>query len=648
MQGAPVGRLLAAPAPGTLLVREDWAEGTAGESDSLLAARLAAHAAPPFDLAADPPLRGRLVRLGPEDHILLLVFHHMATDGASEAPFNRELGLAYAARRIGGKPHFPPLQVSYADHAAWQRKRTAPHEALATQIEYWRERLAGAPRLLTLPTDQPRDAGRERRAGTLTLTLDQEISRRLHALGRSQGATVFAVLLAAWTAFLGRLAGQEDVVVGAPTAGRDRDEVEPLVGCFVNTLPLRIDLSGRPDAPALVARAWAATQGALAHQDVPLGRLVDVLGAPRSASHTPIFQAMFAWQSQEVTPLALAGLRATRIPVPPTLAKYDLLLDLTPVGDGSIEGVIEYDASLFLAGTIIGWGAAFENLLRGMASGGPAEPVLAARPGGPENFVGATRAASGAGPSDLFEAQASRTPAGVAVREGDLELSYAELDEAANRLAHLLIARGVGPERVVGVALERSPDLVVAMLATMKSGGAYLPLDPAYPAERLALMMADEAALRGRSHHDCARRACLGTTPAMLALDAPEVMDALAGQPAGIPTDADRAAPVHPQHPAYVIYTSGSTGRPKGVAMTAGALVNLLAWQAAAAPLEAGARVLQFASPSFDVATQEILSTLQRRRDAGAWRARRRPAWIRPRCTPSSPTKRSAAPFCLR
>ena len=609
-QGTPVGRLLDPPPPEDLLVFEDLAARPNDARDRAVAERLAVDSARPFDLGQEAPLRGRLIRLAAEDHVLILVVHHAAADGASEAILHREIALGYAARRGGGEPGLPPLTFSYADHAAWRRAQTGPNGPLASQVDYWRERLAGAPALLALPTDRPRYADRDRKAGNVSLRLDPGLAEGLHTLARGERVTVFAVLLSAWAAFLGRLAGQEDVVIGAPTAGRGREEIEGLVGCFVNTLPLRIGLSGRPDARTLVGRAWRATQGALQNQDVPFGRLLDVLGAPRSASYAPVFQAMFAWQSQETRPLSLAGVRAERLRLAPPRAKYDLILDLAPLADGSIEGVMEYDASLFLPETVVRWGADFERALKDMAATSPSPPIAAeaGRRPAPEAAEGMARIVPDTRLPDLLQAQVERSPLAVAVCLGDIELGYRDLDQAANRLARLLIARGVGPEEVVGVALDRSPDLIVAMLAILKAGGAFLPLDPSYPDARLALMIADARPTVILTTAGFGAR--IGATPATLALDAPGMSEALASQPADPPTDAERTGRLRADNPAYVMYTSGSTGAPKGVAMTAGALVNLLAWQAADAPLDPGTRVLQFASPSFDVAIQEIFSTL--------------------------------------
>ena len=618
--GAPAGRLLPPPSPGGLLAWEDLSGLAETERDEALTASLAIETARPFDLSADLMLRGRIIRMGADDHVVTLVLHHAAGDDASMAVFADELGVAYDARRNGQAPALPDLPFQYADHAAWRQDQLGQDGTLAGQITYWSQRLSGAPDLLSLPTDHRRDPHRTRTAGVLPLRIAPSVVQSLEALGRRHGATLFAVLLSAYAALLGRLAGQEDVVIGAPVAGRDRIETEGLIGYFLNTLALRVDLSADIAVGALVAQARDTAVGALANQDLPFDRLVEELALPRSLAHTPLFQAGFAWQTDVPASPRFGGLAAEDLPVSSAQAKFDLTLALSPLPDGGLDGALEYDSSLFDPATASRWLSGLGRMLDAFAACEDPDSPLATTPVARlpildeaerrlvvEGFNETARTLPEATLATLFEAQAACTPEAIAVVHGEEQLSYAALDAAANRMAHHLIARGLGPDRLAGIALDRSIGMIIALLAILKAGGGYLPLDPDHPAERLRFMIEDASPVCVLTCAGFAGR--LGDAAPLILLDDPDLISNLAARPSIAPTDADRIAALRPGDLAYVIYTSGSTGSPKGVETTQ-ANVAALAWRPAYAALGPGRTLLQFAPVTFDAATFEIWGAL--------------------------------------
>jgi amino acid adenylation domain-containing protein len=560
----------------------------------------AAEAARPFDLAAGPLLRSTLVRLTPGDHGILFTLHHVAGDGWSTGILVREVSVLYAALAAGREPVLPELPVQYGDYAAWQRERLRG-ELLEREVGYWRERLAGAPPLLELPVDRPRRAVADPRGAAARLRLPGEVSRALHGLARREGATLFMTLLAAFQALLSRYSGQDDVVVGTPVAGRTRAEVEGLIGFFVNTLAIR---TGVPDGltwRALLGRVREATLGAYAHQELPFERLVEELQPERSLAYTPVFQAMLVLQNAESAALALGEVRAERLPMRASPTRFDLHLGLAGGEDG-IGGELTYRAELFDPATAGRMLERFEVLLRALAEDpdGVVAGVDLLSPAERRQLLhewtGA--AADWEGPDTvhgLFEAQAARTPGAVAlVFEGET-VTYAELDARADGLAGRLASLGVGPEVRVGVCMERSVELVVALLGALKAGGAYVPLDPGYPAERLAYMAADadfpvlltQERLRDRFGAFAGRLVCV---------DGPAAPGAQGAPRAGAPADSL----------AYVIYTSGSTGRPKGAMNSHRAVVNRLRWMQDRYALGDSDAVLQKTPFSFDVSVWEF------------------------------------------
>jgi amino acid adenylation domain-containing protein len=585
------------------------------------ARRLASeNAARPFDLAAEPPLRTLLARLAAEDHLALVNVHHIASDAWSLDLLLRELGALYGAAAAGRPSPLPELPVQYADYAAWQRESLAG-EALAAQLAWWRERLAGIPQALELPADRPRPLTQTWRGASCRFVLPGLPPAALREAGRRSGATLFMVLLAAWGTLLHRLAGQPRLLVGSPVAGRTRRETEGLIGLFVNLLVLPLELAPELPFASAVARAREAALGAYAHQELPFEKLVEEIQPQRDVSRSPLVQVMLVLLDGPALPPALAGLSVSAVELEAATAKLDLSLALSE-RDGRLEGEIEYSTDLFDRAHILRLAGQLGQLLAA-ATASPERPIgelplLAAAER--QQLLAEwndSRVAAGGGwrPGSrdlclhqLFEAQVARTPEAEALRCQGAALTYRQLDAAAGRLARRLRRHGVGPEEVVGVMLERSLELVVALLGALKAGGAYLPLDPSSPPERLSYYLTDAApAVVVTSAELAARLPQLpGAPPPLLVLDlaAPEADGA--GEPAA-PTEAperDRLATA--DNLAYVIYTSGSTGRPKGAMNAHCGAVNRIVWMQEAYGLGPEDRVLQKTPASFDVSVWEF------------------------------------------
>ncbi|HEX6913190.1 MAG TPA: condensation domain-containing protein, partial [Longimicrobium sp.] len=569
VDGVPVQRV--GPAEGFVLPLEDLSGLDGAGREAEVRRRFAGESARGFDLTAGPLFRATLLRLGADEHVLLLAMHHVVTDGWSMGILSRELRALYDSYASGGESPLAPLPLQYADFAAWQREQ-GRGPAAERGLAYWTERLAGAPGLLELPADRPRPAAPSYRGGAVPVHVPAPAAERLRALGRAEGATPFMVLLAAFQLLLARWSGTDDVVVGSPVAGRTRAELQELIGLFVNTLVLRTDLSGDPSFRALLGRVRETVLGAYEHQDVPFERLVDALRPERTLGHAPLFQVLFQLDED-------AGAPAAPRPADEAAegaARFDLTLVLR-AGPSGIHGELQYAADLFDRGTaermaehlarVLEQAAADpERRVSRMALMGPAERAAVAAWNRTDAPYSAARCIHA-----LFEEQARRTPGAVAVSFGDAAMTYGELDARANQLAHHLVRLGVGPEVRVGICMERGLELLPAVLGVMKAGGAWVPADPAHPAERIGYVLRDagvrvlltQARLR-------ARLPVAGGVP-VLALDAdwPRVAAESAAAPAPRVTSENLA---------YVIYTSGSTGRPKGVAMHHRGVVNYIHW----------------------------------------------------------------------
>ena len=544
------------------------------------------------------------------NHALLATMHHIVSDGWSMGVLTGELSALYAAFSQGRDDPLPPLAVQYADYALWQR-RWLEGEVLQRQAAYWKAALAGAPALLTLPLDHARPAEQSFAGASVEVRLGARLTRALKALSLRHGVTLHMTLLAGFAALLSRLSGQEEVVIGSPSANRGRGETEGLIGFFLNTLALRVDLSGAPTVAELLSRAKAASFGAQSNQDLPFEQVVEIVRPPRSLSHSAVFQAMFAWQNAPRGELALPGLTLSLLESEHAAAQFDLTLSLSEAGDG-IAGSFTYATALFDSETIERWLGYWVRLLEGMAADETQAVERIALLSGAERqrVLVEWNATAAEYPADkciheLFEAQARQRPAAVAVVHGDRQLTYGELNARANRLAHHLRGLGVKPDGRVAICVERGLEMVVGLLAILKAGVAYVPLDPAYPRERLAFMLEDSAP--GALLTDAASRAavadCGGDLPAIdLVADA-----ALwAGRPESNPGRAG----LTPGHLAYVIYTSGSTGKPKGVMVEHRNFTNLIHWHCAAFGLEPGMSSSAAAGFSFDASAWEIWPVL--------------------------------------
>jgi surfactin family lipopeptide synthetase A len=559
----------------------------------------------PFDLANDQMLRATLLQLGDREHILLLVSHHIASDGWSKGVMFRELATLYEAFSAGQPSPLTDLPIQYANFAVWQLQQLRA-EALQAQLASRKERLAGAA-VLEFPLDRPRPPVQSYRGAKYVSYFPEGLTRSLVDLGRREGTTMFQSLLAGFQALLARYTRQDDIVVGTLVSGRNRPETEGLIGCFTNTLVLRGDLSGDPTVRDLLRRARRTALDAFDCEDVPFEKFVEELLLSRDASRSPLFQVAFLLDPPS-RGQHLPGLELEPFEVDVRVAKNDLTLSMNDEPRG-LRVKVEYNTDLFDEPTIMRMVGHFGTLLEAMAEDPgrrlSALPVL-------------TRAerdqilfdwnATGRDYSreycvhQLFEAQAARTPNAVAVACGEDQLTYSDLNQRANRLAHCMRARGIGPEVMVGVALERSPNLLVALLGILKAGGAYLPLDPSYPVDRLAFMLEDSGAPLLVT-----QRSLAGLLPTqrvqVLELDQDVT-------PLSVEVDDNPDAPILLENLAYVIYTSGSTGRPKGVQVSHGALANFLESMRHRPGLSDADRLLAVTSLSFDIAGLELFLPL--------------------------------------
>jgi amino acid adenylation domain-containing protein len=562
----------------------------------------------PFSLTHGPLLRVGLLRLGDADYVLLLTMHHIVSDGWSMGVFFRELGALYAAFSVGRPSPLPELSVQYPDFAHWQRQ-WLQGEVLERHLAYWKEQLAGAPELLDLPTDRPRPAFQSYHGGMHALPLEARLYEAVRALGQRAGMTPFMTLLAAFKALLHRYTGETDLVVGTPIANRTRPEVEGLIGLFVNTLVLRTDLAGDPTFRQLLARVREVTLGAYAHQDLPFEKLVEELGPARTLAYNPLFQVMFVLQSAERSAAphpSDAGSEPVKVST--GTAKFDLTLSVMEAKGGA--GVcFEYNSDLFDKTTIGRLADHFRRLLQAVVcqpdwrlsdlpllSDAERQQLLV------EWNRTETRYPTESCVHELFERQVDRTPEMVAVVSEDERLTYAEVNARANRLAHALREAGVGPEALVGVCLERSVEMVVGLLGVLKAGGAYLPLPPAYPEQRLVFMLEDARVQAVITQQRLLGRLS-GVRAPSLCLDADR--EQISHHAA-----ASLAGGARPGNLAYVLYTSGSTGRPKGVAIQHRSAVAFLHWARETFGPDELAGVLASTSFCFDLSVFELFAPL--------------------------------------
>jgi amino acid adenylation domain-containing protein len=550
----------------------------AGEREAAAREFANAEAQTPFDLARGPLLRVKLLQLGDAEYIVLFTTHHIISDGWSTSVIVGELGQLYSAFARSEEPSLPELPIQYADFAMWQRE-WLQGEVLERQLHYWKHQLGnessrGAVPLLDLPTDQPRPSVQSYGGKAIKFTLPQPLADGIAAICQREQVTPFMILLSAFQVLLFRYSDQDDIAIGVPIANRNRREIEPLIGCFINTLVLRADLSGAPSFRELLGRVRQSTLGAYDHQDLPFEVLVDTLQPTRQLSYNPLFQVMFVMQNTPMQEFNLPDTRLSMVTLETETAKTDLTLEIVPIGE-TLVGSFAYNTDLFDHTTITRMVTHFVTLLEGIVADLSTRithvPLLTKAEQQQmlqdwnQSVAEYPRAAA---VHQLIEAQAARMPNVTAIVFEGAALTYAELNTRANQLAHYLRAQGVGPDVLIALCVERSLEMIVGMLAILKAGGAYVPLDPAYPAERVQYMLA----------HSCAP---VIVTQARLVDRLPDHqaqvfrLDAdwptLAAQPT---TNPPRV--VLPEHLAYIIYTSGSTGRPKGVMVTQQGLINLV------------------------------------------------------------------------
>ncbi|MEB3357176.1 MAG: amino acid adenylation domain-containing protein [Synechococcales bacterium] len=575
-----------------------------------------------FNLTQAPLLRVALLQLGDTESVVLLTLHHIIADGWSLEVLLQELGLFYRAYLTGGTAPLPPLPIQYGDFAVWQRQ-WLQGEVLERQLGYWRQQLSGTLPVLQLPTDFPRSRVQTFRGAVENFTLSTELSDRLKSLAQQQSTTLFVTLLTAFKVLLFRYAGQRDLLVGIPIANRNRAEVEGLIGFFVNTLVVRTSIGGAspthltPQATflELLEQLRTTTYQAYEHQDLPFEKLVEALQPERDLSYNPLFQVKFRLENAPQQTIALPGLTLKPLPQVYSTAKLDLSVDLyeTPKG---IVGGFEYNQDLFEADTIRRMVGHFQTLLVGITAN-PHQPIselpLLTTTERHQQLIEwnhtQTPYASDRCFHHLFEAQVEQTPDAIALVFDSPEpqqLTYAELNHRSNQLAHHLQSLGVGPEVIVGICLERSPEMIIAMLAVLKAGGAYLPLDPAYPPERLAFMLEDsQAAVLITSGALLAKGLMVGSAHPTI-VDLTSDLNPITHHPTTPPPHP----PITPSTLAYLIYTSGSTGTPKGVLVPHGGLTNLTEDKIRVCDVRPGDCVLQFFSFSFDASIPEIVMAL--------------------------------------
>ena len=613
VEGQPVQ--IIAPSLSLSLPVIDLADHPKNEREDEARRFVSEEAGRPFDLARGPLMRVTLLRLDHEDHILLLTMHHIVSDGWSMGVLYRELLVLYEAFSHEQPSPLPDLPIQYADFSIWQRN-WLQGEALDSQLSYWKKQLKGPLAILNLPLDRPRPAVQSHRGARQSIILSQALLQSLKALSQKEGVTLFMTLLAAFQVLLHRNTGQDDIVVGTPIANRNRIEIEGLIGFFVNTLVLRNDLSGNPTFNELLARVREVALGAYAHQDLPFEKLIEELKPERNLSQSPLFEVMFVLQNASSRDLESPGLTLSPVQADNGTAKFALTLHLHEEAWG-LRGSLQYATDLFNTTTIERMLGHFQALLEGIVAN-------------PEQRISELSLLSEAEkrqlleewndtetdyPKDqcvhqLFEAQAERTPDATAVVFEDQRITYQELNQRANQLAHYLRKLGVGPEILVAICVERSIEMIVGLLAILKAGGAYVPIDPSYPAGRREFMLAEAQASvlltqgslfeEGWSRIENIER-CSTIDPHIQTVRMDRDWELIAKG-----HDANPENSITADNLAYVIFTSGSTGQPKGVQITHKSLLNLVFWHRQAFSVTAFDRATQLAGPGFDAAVWEL------------------------------------------
>ncbi|MFY9137451.1 amino acid adenylation domain-containing protein, partial [Zwartia sp.] len=622
--GEPIGYLLDPPSAASILSIIDLREieqTDQGHIEKVVSELIHAEAAKPFDLENDLSLRASLILLSPLESVLMLTMHHQAADGVSRNIIARELDQAYCAYAQGHTPDWPELEIHYSDWAAWQQDNL--QEGLAPAVERAKARLTDIPELLSLPLDHTRDPDRARHAQEVTLSISATTVQALETLARKQNTTLYTALLSVYGATLAKLSRQHAVAIGSPVSGRDDIDTEAMVGFLLNTVVMPVTVKDSQSASELIAQTHQTVQDCLADQDLPFEQLVEHLGVSRSLSHAPVFQAMLSLQTQGETDFKLGSLRCTPESVGLPTAKLDLTLYLTKQLNGELTGSFEFDADLFEASSVKIWAQVFEQMLQGFVEHPDAalitlsainqstrETVLAQSAGARVKLD-----ASSTSLMERFTAQCMLTPDAPALITGlgaeSKSISYAVLDRDSNKLARVLMSQGLGPDKIAAILLNRCPEMIVAMLAILKAGAAYLPLDPEYPQQRLDFMLTDSQSAVLITNANGLESISESARPKqVLELDSTAWHSKMEQYSDGTLLRSERLQPYHPDQLAYLIYTSGSTGTPKGAGNTHQALTNRLDWMQDVLKLNPSDRVLQKTGIGFDVAVWEWLLPL--------------------------------------
>jgi len=629
--GALSARILDVQDCGNLLTVEDMSGFQAEEIEKIIENKISVCIDHLFNLSNDCLLRAHLMQLSDSESVLVIVVHHSASDGLSTKILLNDLSHLYEAYLQGTEPQLSPLPITYADFAALQRQAIEHGTHVTEQLEYWKGELSQAPALLELPTQVLRRADRTRQAGYASISISSERVDSLKDLAKQHHTTLFVVLMAAYATLLGRLAAQKSVVIGFPVAGRMMPDCDQLVGFFVNTLPLCIGIDDSKSVDDLISMVRTKVIAAISHQDVPFNVLIESLAPERTLTYTPVFQAMFTWQGESLPKSCLGDDTIQYLATPMAYTKFDVNLVIDLDLDGHVNGVLEYDASLFASHTAKSWVKQFECICGGFLLDGQALLVnlpwvdLSERLTVLKTFNMSGRSIAKSSAMTLFELQAQRIPNSIALVHGDVRLSYAELDQRANQLARHLIDQSIGPDDVVAVAVERSINMVVAIFAVLKTGAAYLPLDVEYPIERLVWMIQDSQAKRlittQKSIENIFKKTVFiektdSAQSELLSKLSYSILDETVFQQELLSysnkkiTHAELVKPIKPDHLAYMIYTSGSTGKPKAVAVLRRGLDNLIDWYVTTLSLNTKDSTLLISAIGFDLTQKNLFAPL--------------------------------------
>ncbi|KAF9345729.1 hypothetical protein BGX34_004530, partial [Mortierella sp. NVP85] len=592
------------------------------DAESQLKRMCADEASSSFDLEQGPLIRVLMIQLDSREHVFMLTQHHIVSDGWSSAIFSRELSTLFGAYCNGKSDPLSPLSIQYPDYAAWQ-KQWLSEEQRDTHATYWKTALSDAPVLLDLPTDRPRPPQQSFSGDYMQIRLDSHLTFALKQLCQEHGVTLYMAILAVWSCVLSRMSGQNDIVIGSPSANRSHHQIESLIGLFVNTLALRIDISGDPTVRQLLERVRQTSLDAQNHQDLPFEQVVDIVQPPRSLSHSPLFQVMFVWQNNEISEWQLPGLEVVHANSSYNITKFDLNLTLYE-SDNEITGGLSYSTALFDRTTMERHVGYLISMLQAIVADvdRPVTSVDLLSQAERDLVLGKWNETKQVYPTDLcihhlFEQQVEHTPQATALVFNGQSLTYTELNEYANRLAHHLIILGVQPNSLVAICVERSFAMIIGVLAILKAGGAYVPLDPVYASNRLKDILVD--ASPSIVVADATGRAALGEAVSSMTVVDPNDLH-VTDQPPERNNEESIASSQLVRNPcvpglvppnlAYIIYTSGSTGKPKGVMIEHRGVVNLIHGRPESFGISSSSRVLQFTSLNFDHSVSEIFSTL--------------------------------------